>query len=276
MPSGQERNVSFRLTRTSEAVSGSLLLTGDADGEEISSMLSEAVYAHIPPQSLLEPASTQLVAADIAITDGRIGYIMGAGDEIPEGLRQLGYRVDLLTDDDVVSSDLSRYTAILAGVRAYNTRPILGIAEQRLRTFMERGGVFIVQYRTTSRSGPTSMGPYPLAIGRDRVTDEKASIRILQPDHPVLHSPNEITAGDFDGWVQERGLYFAQTWDERYTPLFACNDPGEDELRGSLLVARVGRGAYVYTGLSFFRQIPAGIPGAFRLLANLIGLGGGT
>jgi len=157
-------------------------------------------------------------------------------------------------------------------VRAFNANPRLAIHRERLMQYVERGGRLLVQYNTNSRVGPlnASLGPYPLDIGRDRVTDETAAMTPLDPKEPLLSAPNKLTAADFEGWVQERGLYFASKWDERYRPVFAMNDPGEEPLRGGLLVARHGKGTYVYTGIAFFRQLPSGVPGAYRLLANLL------
>ncbi len=271
---GDITTIRFRVWRTSDAQSGEALVTGSADGEPVHFFARSARYSHIPPVTVLEKAAAQLVAADAGTGSlTNVGYVMGAGDEVPDGLQQLGYTVTLLSDDDLLLGDLDRFGSIVTGVRAYNTRPALRAAEERLTSYMERGGTFVVQYMTTSRTGPTQIGPYPLTIGRDRVTDENAPMRWLEPGHPVFHTPNRIHPGDFDGWVQERGLYFAASWDDRYKPLLACSDPGEDELRGGLLFAPVGRGAFFYTGLSFFRQIPAGVPGAYRLLANIISYG---
>jgi hypothetical protein len=197
---------------------------------------------------------------------------MGAGDGVAGGLEQMGYEVTELSDEDVRTTDLSVYDAVVAGVRAFNTRPVLHSSAGRLRSYMENGGTFVVQYVTTSRGESEDIGPYPLEIGRNRITDETATLRILQPGHRVFRSPNPITEEDFQGWVQERGLYFARSWDGRYTSLLAGQDPGEAETEGSLLVANVGKGVFVYTGLSFFRQILAGVPGAYRLLANIVSL----
>jgi hypothetical protein len=159
------------------------------------------------------------------------------------------------------------------GIRAFNTRPRLAQLNARLLDYTQRGGTLVVLYDVSQGLVTDAIGPYPFKISRDRVTDERAEMRRLAPDHPVLNWPNRITDADFDGWVQERGLYFAESWDPRYTAIFSANDPGEKPLEGSLLVAPYGQGWFVYTGLAFFRQLPDGVPGAYRLFANLLALG---
>ena len=237
-------------------------------------------YEHIPLQTLVLPARTALVRTDARVLARSVGYVMGAGDEVPAALRQLGCDVVLLTADDLAHGDLSRFDVIVTGVRAYNVRADLRANQQRLLEYVRRGGTLVVQYNVRPRRFFTGardvlgrLGPYPIEIGRGRVSVEEAPVRFLVPDHPVLARPNHITQADFDGWVQERGLYFAAKWDERYTPLFESADPGEAPLRGATLVARYGKGVYIYTGLSLFRQLPAGAPGAYRLLANFVSAG---
>jgi hypothetical protein len=170
------------------------------------------------------------------------------------------------------AGDLDRYGAIVVGVRAYNTRAVLRATHERLMRYVERGGTVVVQYVTNNRLAPLEdpVGPYPLTVGRERVTDERAAMTAVDPEHAILHTPNAIGAADFEGWVQERGLYFAEKWDDRYQPIFRAADPDEQPLAGAVLVADHGKGRYVYTGLAFFRQLPAGVPGAYRLFANLI------
>jgi hypothetical protein len=176
---------------------------------------------------------------------------------------------------NIRSADLSRFQAIVIGIRAYNTRDVLRSQHDRLMGYVEAGGTVVVQYNTQSRLGPleSRVGPYPLEIGRGRVTEERAAMTVLAPGHELLAKPNRIESQDFDGWIQERGLYYASTWDDKYTPIFAANDEGEDPLKGGLLFTRHGKGRYVFTGLAFFRQLPAGVPGAYRLFLNLIGSG---
>jgi hypothetical protein len=199
---------------------------------------------------------------------------------VPDSLRQLGVDVTLLSPDDLARADLTRYDAIVTGVRAYNTRPDLRANEHRLLDYIQNGGTVVVQYNTTE-GGPgggaspalAHLGPYPLTIGRDRVTVETAPVKFVDAASPLLHRPNEITERDFEGWIQERGLYFASQWDPHYHALFEMHDPGEKPLLGSTLWTQFGKGAYVFTGLSFFRELPAGVPGAYRLFANFLSAG---
>jgi LmbE family N-acetylglucosaminyl deacetylase len=228
-------------------------------------------HPHIPVQVVLRPATVALVPLSIKLPAGRIAYVKGSGDSIAADLAHIGLAVDELDDDALRTGELSRYTAVVLGIRAYNTRPAVRAAHARLMAYVERGGTVIVQYNTLDFEGP--IGPFPLQLGRDRITDENAAVSFLDPRQPVLHHPNEITAADFTGWVQERGIYFGTRWDARYTPILRFADPGEGPLDGSLLVARHGKGAYVYTGLVFFRELPAGVPGAYRLFANLLAAG---
>jgi len=250
-------------------------------------------YPHIRPRPLYREAAATVRAFDVRVPSGlRVGYIAGPGDGVPEALAQLGIAVDLLDGaalsgagapaqgtagpnrPSASATGLARYDVIIVGIRAYELRPDLRANNARLLDYVRGGGTLIVQYNQYEWS-EGGYAPYPLSIGRphDRVTDEAAPVTLLDPSHPILSYPNRITDADFEGWVQERGLYFPRTWDERYTPLLEMADPGEEPKRGALLVANVGRGTYVYTGLALFRQLPAGVPGAYRLLANLIALG---
>jgi len=232
-------------------------------------------YPHIPPKVLVWPAVSRIRMVDVQVVPHlRVGYIMGTGDEVPAALAQLGVSVTLLDDVALQSGDLSAFDTVLVGIRAYEVRPALRANNRRLLEWVRHGGTLIVQYNQ-DLFGRGTFAPYPLSISRphDRVTVEDAPVTFLQPAHPLFHFPNEIGPADFEGWVQERGLYFLHTWDDRYTPLLECHDPGEAPQRGGLVVAEVGRGKYVYTGLAWFRQLPAGVPGAYRFLANLISLG---
>jgi hypothetical protein len=202
-----------------------------------------------------------------------IGYYMGAGDDVPAALRQIGCTVTILEDKDLETDKLMKFDAVVLGVRAYDTKDQLIFHQPALFEYVQKGGTLVTQYNNSFSSDKVSLAPYPLKLSRQRVTDETAEIRILQPDSPVLNGPNKLTAADFSGWVQERGLYFPSEWDSNFTAPLSMNDPEEKALDGALLVAPFGQGQFVYTGISFFRQLPAGVPGAFRLFANLISLG---
>lgn len=266
-----ETTVSFSVRPGPDAATGKVRAIAGLGGKIVSLGLTTIRYPHITPQVLLEDASAKLVRVPMAARPGgSVGYIAGPGDEIPAALTQLGYSVSMLTDDDLAASDLSKFDAIMAGVRAYNTRPKLRAVQERLMEYVRNGGRYVVQYVTSQRGEAENLGPLPFNVSRDRVTVEEAPVRFLRPDHPLLTIPNRITAADFDGWVQERGLYFADRWDAAYETVLESNDPGEPPRAGGLLFARHGKGSYVYTGYSFFRQLPAGVPGAYRLLVNLL------
>jgi len=230
-------------------------------------------YPHLPFQSFFPPAKARLVRLDLRREGQRIGYVMGAGDELPRSLRPLGYEVELLTDEALATADLSGYDAIIMGIRAFNTRPRLAQLHARILDYVARGGTEVVQYNVDQGLVTTALGPFPFALSRTRVCEETAAVAVLAPEHRALNWPNKITQEDFQGWVQERGLQFATGWDARYVPLLACSDAGEPASGGGLLVAPHQKGFFVYTGLSFFRQLPAGVPGAYRLFANLLALG---
>lgn len=247
------------------------------DGQSIEHGIRTITYQHIMPQTIFPEAKADLVRLNIIAPKKTIGYIAGAGDRIPEALRQIGYDVVLLSDKDLETLPLQRFDALLAGVRAYNTRDRLAALQQRLLQYVEQGGVYVVQYNTggatfiNNGTVTDNIGPFPFTISRgDRVTDENAPVQFLIPDHPVLNTPNKISSEDFIGWVQERGLYFASKWSKEYSAPLGMNDPGEPQKQGSLLIAHHGKGRYVYTGLSFFRELPAGVPGAFALMVNLL------
>ncbi|MFT7581918.1 MAG: hypothetical protein ACI9MR_003599, partial [Myxococcota bacterium] len=238
----------------------------------------ELDHPHIPQQIVLLPASLRVVPVALKTGGKRVAYVPGSGDRVAESLRQVGYDVEEVTVSALASmhaADLAGFDALVIGVRAYNVYPTLTHSNDTLMDYVKRGGRVIVQYQTKNRFGGISgpLGPATFEIGRGRVTDETAAMRSLDAKHPALTSPNAIGPADWTGWVQERGLYFAKTWDTRYVPLFSANDPGESALTGSTIVADHGRGVFVYTGISFFRQLPAGVPGAYRLFANLLALG---
>lgn len=232
-------------------------------------------YDHIPTQTLTLDASVKVVKIDLKKAGERVGYIMGAGDKIPENLEQIGYQVDLLEDRDINVENLNNYDAVIVGIRAYNTVDRMKFYQEKLFEYVEQGGTMIVQYNTTGGLPipSTEIGPYPFKLSRDRVSVEEAEVRFLKPEHEVLNFPNKITQKDFENWVQERGLYFPNEWDEKYDAILSANDPGESPKDGGLLVAKYGKGHYIYSGYSWFRELPAGVPGAFRLFANMISIG---
>ncbi len=234
--------------------------------------LIEISYEHIPTQKVLRKAESKFVKINLKKRGQLVGYIEGAGDAIPQSLMQMGYQVKYLSDADFTEEGLSACDAIVAGIRAYNTNKRLKVHQKALMNYVNNGGTYIVQYNTNRGLAVDDIGPYELNISRDRVSVEEAEISFLQKDHPVLSGPNTISSADFENWVQERGLYFADKWDTRYDAVLASNDPGENSRKGGLLVGKYGEGYFVYTGYSWFRQLPAGIPGAYRIFANLVSL----
>ena len=243
------------------------------EGQAYSQRLVTIRYDHIPQQSVLLDNSVNANNITVQTKATQVGYYMGAGDDVPAALRQLGCNVTMLTDKDFEPENLAKFEAIVIGIRAYNTKEALKFHQQKLLDYVNQGGTLVVQYVTNGELVINDIAPFPLKISRTRVTDENADMRMLLPNHAVLNSPNKITATDFTGWVQERGLYFAGSWDKAFEAPLSSNDPGEPPTDGSLLVANYGKGHYVFTGLSFFRELPAGVPGAYRLFANLISLG---
>ena len=269
---GFEQTVSFKLISPNVMSEGAVVATMLVDGNETSLSLTNIEYDHIPLQTILSPAETKAVKVPLNRGGTNIGYVMGAGDKVPENLKDVGYNVTELVPDELPNLNLQKYDAIVIGIRAYNAIESLKLYNQVLFTYAEEGGTLITQYNTSRRLNFDDLAPYPLKLSRKRVTDEFAEMRILKPNHPVMNTPNKITSEDFEGWVQERGLYFSQEWDDQYEAILSCNDEGEEPLDGSLLIAKHGKGYFVYTSLSWFRELPAGVPGAYRLFANLLAL----
>ena len=245
------------------------------NGETISRELVTIAYDHIPAQSVLQPAESRVVRLNIEKTGEQIGYVTGAGDNIPESLEQIGYTVHRLGADDIVPGNLKKYDAVVVGIRAYNVVDELKFKQRFLLDYVQDGGTLIIQYNTVWRNdlGVDNLAPYPLELSRDRVSEENSPVTILAPEHPIVQYPNHINLTDFNGWVQERGLYFPDAWDDAFTPILSMHDEGEDPKKGSLLVTPYGKGYYIYTGLSFFRELPAGVPGAYKLFANMLSIG---
>jgi LmbE family N-acetylglucosaminyl deacetylase len=270
---GEEKTILFTVTPPKEQSEGllkPLVVVGDTFYDK---ELVTLDYNHIPYQRVLLPSEAKIVRIPIEKKGEHIGYIEGAGDAIPESLKQIGYQVTTIAPNEITIENLQQYDAVVVGIRAYNTVPELAFKQNALRSYTENGGTLILQYNTNRRMVTEDIAPFPLELSRDRVTDEFSKVKLLAPKHPVLNDPNKITQTDFEGWVQERGLYFPNEWDSNFTPILGMNDKNSPETKGSLLVAKHGKGYYIYTGLSFFRELPAGVSGAYRLFANLLSLG---
>ena len=274
---GDKMKLAFTVTAPAQPASGSFLAVAEIGGQKFSNGRYEIRYDHIPVQLLQSAARLKVAAFDFAIRGKTVGYLPGAGDDTAEDLAQLGYAVTTLTGADLTPEKLRGLDAVVIGVRAFNERTDFAANFPALLAWVEQGGTVIAQYNRPNGLRTQQLGPYPLSIQGQapplRVTDENAPVTFLLPDHPALNMPNKITAADFAGWVQERGMYFASQWDERYAAPLAMSDPGETQPNSSLLIAKYGNGYYVYTSLAFFRQLPAGVPGAYRLFANLVSLG---
>jgi LmbE family N-acetylglucosaminyl deacetylase len=269
----QEQTFQFSITPPAKNQEITVSATASVNGKIYDKAIRTIEYKHIPSQTIFPPAEAKLVRTDVKTTATRIGYIAGAGDEVPAALRQIGCQVTMLNDAEL-SKDLSVYDAIVVGVRAYNTESRLANDQAKLMEYVKNGGTMVVQYTIPRGQKVAKIGPYPLEMGMERITEENAQMRFLIPAHQLLNFPNKITQRDFEGWIQERGLYFAQDWDKtNYQAILSGNDAGETPKDGGLLYARYGKGNYIYTGLSFFRELPAGVTGAYRLFANLISAG---
>ena len=275
---GQETTAAFDITPPSADAQAELRAVATAGDREISVGTQVIEYPHIPAQTWFPPATAKIARADIRTLSKNVGYIAGAGDEVPDAIRQMGATVTYL--DNLSTTSFAPFDAIVTGVRAFNTRPDLRANYERLFQYVHDGGTLIVQYNVLE-GGPFGgdpsllehVGPLPITISRDRVTDESAPVKFPNPQNPVLHSPNQITEKDFEGWVQERGLNFPSEWDPKYEPVLESHDPGEEPHPGGELYLRYGKGVYIYTAYSWFRQLPAGVPGAYRAFANLLSAG---
>lgn len=269
---GEEETIILQITPPAKSSFAKLKIRAEIGEHVYTKGIAEIKYDHIPVQTLFPEAEAKLVRIDLIRKSKRIGYIPGAGDEIQACLTQLGYEVVTLTNEMLKHDDLSKYQAILTGVRAYNTNEHLPEFKKKLMEYVARGGNLIVQYNTNSFAGPfrSDIGPYKFKITRERITDEQAEVRFELPQHSVLNYPNKLVKSDFDEWIQERSIYHAGNWDEHFVAPLSMNDPGEKSQMGALIIAPYGKGNFMYTGIVFFRQLPAGVPGAYRLLVNLI------
>ncbi len=274
---GEQMTLAFEITPPAAAPRARSVADAWLGEQRIGSGMQVVAYPHIHPRAVFPPSAAEAVRADVRILAKRVGYVMGAGDEMPQALRQLGCEVALLGADDLATGDLSQFDAIVTGVRAFNVRADLRANQHRLLEYAQNGGTLVVQYNVldygTVPQALEKIGPYPIKIGRDRVTVEESPVSFPDPASSLLRTPNRITEADFDGWVQERGLYFASEWDPKYRTLLESHDPGETPKPGGTLYVPYGKGTYVFTAYSWFRQLPAGVPGAFRVFANLLSAG---
>lgn len=270
---GEEKTFWFDVSPPKNQSEGELIPQLKVGIGTFENQLVEINYDHIPEQKVLLPGSAKLVKIEIEKKGEKIGYIMGAGDSVPENLRQIGYEVEIILPQNITKENLQKLDAVVLGIRAFNVINELTFKNKILFDYVKNGGNVLVQYNTSRDVLTQEIAPYDLTLSRDRVTDENSEVKLLDKNHPVLNSPNKITSKDFEGWVQERGLYFPNKWSKEFTPILSMHDKGESPMKGSLLVAKYGKGYYVYTGLSFFRELPEGVPGAYRLLANILSLG---
>lgn len=272
---GDEMTLSFNLhpvktVTTNKADTFTVVM--HTQGKNYNQDMQQIRYDHIPLITLFPTAAARLVTVNLKHNGNKIGYIPGAGDMVAASLRQVGYEVTELGEKEIMNGDLSQYDAIITGVRLYNVNGRMKYWQPKLMDYVKNGGNLLVQYNVNGPLVINDLGPYPFSLSRDRVTDEKAKVTFTQPKNEVFHYPNEITDADFDGWVQERGLYFTTNVNSAYQKIFTMNDKNEPALDGSTLIAPYGKGNYVYTGLSFFRQLPAGVPGAYRIFVNLLSI----
>ncbi|MFV9550673.1 PIG-L family deacetylase [Algibacter sp. PT7-4] len=270
---GEEQTLVFTVIPPKEQSEGLISPIVHVGDNSYSKELVSIDYEHIPFQTVLLPSESKIVRLDIKKRGKNIAYIQGAGDVVPESLEQIGYHVRIIKPDEITAETLNNFDAVVVGIRAYNTIEELNFKQQQLFNFVAQGGNMIVQYNTSHRLKVEKLAPYNLSLSRDRVTNENAEVHFLNPDHEVLNFPNKITKTDFNGWTQERGLYFPNSWGKEFTPILSMHDKGETAKHGSLLVAKHGKGHYIYTGLSFFREFPAGVSGAYKLFANMLSIG---
>jgi hypothetical protein len=270
---GEDELFTFEVFPPAESSDIEVSAIANVNGKVLNKSLLTIEYDHIPYQMLFPISKLRLTRLDLQKRGNTVGYLMGAGDDVPAALRQLGYKVEIINDLEFSSDILDTYDAIILGVRALNTVERLRFDMNKLLSYVERGGTLILQYNTNSRLITPDFSPYQLEISRDRITVEEAPVEMINLKHPLLNFPNRISEKDFEGWVQERGLYFPNRWGDEFSTVIASSDPGEDPLQGGLLAARYGKGYYIYTGYAWFRQLPAGVPGAFRLFTNMISIG---
>lgn len=268
----EERKFTFKIYPTKAEITSKLVAQITTSNGILDKELITIQYPHIPKQTILVTSTSKVVKLDIATKGKNIGYIMGAGDEVNKNLENLGFQITNLNAGEITPDNLKPFDAVILGIRAFNVIDELKYKNKILFNYVANGGNLIVQYNTTNNLVTKEIAPYNLELSRDRVTDEKAKVTFLQPNHKVLNQPNKITQKDFEGWVQEQGLYYPNKWSNEFIPILASNDEGEPSKTGGLVIAKHGKGNYIYTGLSFFRELPEGVSGAYRIFANLIAL----
>lgn len=268
-----EKIVTVKIIPPAAQTESNLKIEMEIGGKIYNKALVEISHSHIKQLVYFPESKVKLVKLDLVKTAAKIGYIEGSGDEIPDCLRNMGYDVAMITDQMLEDNNFAQYDAVITGVRAYNTRERLRYAQTKLMEYVKNGGTLIVQYNVASGLQTENLGPYPFKLSQDRITDEDAEIKFADPNSQLLNFPNKITGKDFAGWVQERGLYFSNQWDNRYQTVIGGHDPGENDLYGGMLFTHYGKGIYMFTAYSWFRQLPAGVPGAYRIFANMISAG---
>jgi len=270
---GDFQTVTFKVTPPKNENVSELKPEFISNGKSYTKTIHIIDYPHILEQVVLLPAHTKAIRLNVQLKGKKIAYIEGVGDEVPQSLREVGYEVTVLQPNEFTLKKLQAFDAVVVGIRAYDLDNGMVSHQNTLFDYVKAGGTVVNQYNTTRELRTQNVAPYPMKLSTKRVTDENSEVKFLAPNSPILNTPNKITAKDFEGWVQERGLYFPETWDKAFTPILGMHDKGEDELKGSLLVSKYGKGYFIYTGLSLFRELPAGVPGAFRLFANMLSIG---
>ena len=270
---GEKKKLVFNVEPISKNANSSVEAIVESSGTIYDQSLNIVDYPHIERQIWIKNSQVKIQNLDLKIPDVKIAYLKGSGDEIPSSLRAIGLQVDELDIKNWNASLLKNYDALILGIRIYNTQPEMALINKDIWKFVENGGLVINQYNVNRGLLTDEIAPFKLKLGSNRISEEDAKMKFLIPDHAVFNIPNKISDQDFENWVQERGLYFADSWDQNLIPLLEGNDTGESPQKGMLLVGKYGKGTYIYTGLSFFRELPAGVPGASKLFMNILGLG---
>lgn len=273
LKAGATKDFIFDVTPPNGNATGRFFSTVTEGTSQYQMKLTTIEYPHISKQYMLTPNESKGVKIDFETKVKNIAYLQGAGDKVAESLRNIGLKVTEFSLDELRLESIIPFPTLVVGIRAFNVNKELSFKNEILWDYVEQGGTVIVQYNTSRGLDSSIVAPYPISLSRDRVTDETSEVTFINPKHPILNTPNKISQADFEDWVQERGLYFADNWGSQFTPLLSMKDLGESPKNGSILVADYGKGKFIFTGLSFFRELPAGVAGAYRLFANLISYG---